>query len=207
MEWNKHPELVNRHTFLSPSKYAFLRKTDEELVNSYYGSFATDIGTATHAFAADCIKLRHELDEGDWRHLEFELLRRKFPREAFDLDFIFPTVQRYVNDSIGRNMDPEIGLMYSSLCGGTADAIAFRRKKLYIHDLKTGTTPAKIDQLMGYAALFFLEYGYKPESTHTELRIYQAGDIFVCEPNSAEVREVMDAIVHADLVLHNLKEE
>ena len=133
--------------------------------------------------------------------------RRKFPREAFDLDFIFPTVQRYVNDSIARNMDPEIGLMYSSLCGGTADAIAFRRKKLYIHDLKTGTTPAKIDQLMGYAALFFLEYGYKPESTHTELRIYQAGDIFVCEPNSAEVREVMDAIVHADLVLHNLKEE
>jgi len=207
MEWNRHPELVNRHTFLSPSKYAFLRKTDEELVSSYYSSFASDIGTATHAFAADCIKLRHELDETDWRHLEFELLRKKFPREAFDLDFIFPTVYRYVNDSVARNMDPEVGLMYCDLCGGTADAISFRRKRLLIHDLKTGTTPAKIDQLMGYAALFFLEYGYKPESTHTELRIYQAGDIFVCEPKPDEVREVMEAIVHACSVLQNLKEE
>lgn len=207
MEWNRHPELANKHTFLSPSKYAFLRKSDEELINSYYGSFATEVGTATHAFAADCIKLQHTLDEDDWRHLEFELLRKRFPKGSFDIGFIFPTVHQYVNDSIARNMDPEIGLMYSNLCGGTADAIAFRRKKLFIHDLKTGTTPAKIDQLMGYAALFFLEYGYKPESTHTELRIYQAGDIFVCEPKPDEVREVMDAIVHADLVVQNLKEE
>lgn len=207
MEWNRHPELVNKHTFLSPSKYAFLRKSDEELINSYYGSFATEVGTATHAFAADCIKLQHTLDEDDWRHLEFELLRKHFPKGSFDIGFIFPTVHQYVNDSIARNMDPEIGLMYSNLCGGTADAIAFRRKKLFIHDLKTGTTPAKIDQLMGYAALFFLEYGYKPESTHTELRIYQAGEIFVCEPKPDEVREVMEAIVHADLVLQNLKEE
>jgi len=207
MEWNRHPELMNWHTFLSPSKYAFLRKTDEELVNSYYSSFATEIGTATHAFAADCIKFQHTLDEEDWRHLEFELQRKRFPNGSFDIGFIFPTVRQYVNDSIARQMDPEIGLKYSDLCAGTADAIAFRRKKLFIHDLKTGTTPAKIDQLMGYAALFFLEYGYKPESIHTELRIYQSGDIFVCEPKSDEVREVMDAIVHADLVLQNLKEE
>lgn len=207
MEWNRHPELVNRHTFLSPSKYGFLRKSDEELASAYYSSFATEIGTATHAFAADCIKLQHTLDEEDWRHLEFELLRKRFPKGSFDIGFIFPTVHKYVNDSIARSMDPEIGLKYSDLCAGTADAIAFRRKKLFIHDLKTGVTPAKIDQLMGYAALFFLEYGFKPESTHTELRIYQAGEIFVCEPKPDEVREVMEAIVHADAFLQNLKEE
>ena len=207
MEWNRHPELQGQHTFLSPSKYAFLRKTDEELVASYYNSFATTVGTATHAFAAECIRQRHELLEGDWRHLEFELLRQKIPASAFDVDFIFPTLMSYVNDCVELRMDAEIGLKYSDLCAGTADAILFRRKRLRIHDLKTGTSPAKIDQLMGYAALFFLEYGYKPESTHTELRIYQSGDIFVCEPTPDEVREVMETIVHADSVLQKLKEE
>ena len=206
MEWNRHPELQGQHTFLSPSKYSFLRKTDDELIASYYNSFATTVGTSTHAFAADCVKLRHTLDDGDWRHLEFELLRQKIPPEAFDIGFIFPTVMQYVNDCIRYSMDTEIGLMYSNLCGGTADAISYRRKKLRIHDLKTGTTPAKIDQLMGYAALFFLEYGVKPESTHTELRIYQSGDIFVCEPGSDELIDVMETIVHADSVLQNLKE-
>lgn len=207
MEWNRHPELVGQHTFFSPSKYAFLRKTDDELVESYYNSFASTVGTLTHAFAAECIRQRHVLEEVDWRHLEFELLKQKIPQEAFDVGFIFPTVMAYVNDSIEHRMDAEIGLSYSELCGGTADAIAFRRKRLRIHDLKTGATPAKIDQLMGYAALFFLEYGFKPESTHTELRIYQAGDIFVCEPKPNEIREVMEAIVHAVSVVQHLKEE
>lgn len=207
MKWNRHPELQGQHAFLSPSKHAFLRKSDEELIQSYYNSFATTVGTETHAFAADCIKHRHPLEEGDWRHLEFELLRKNIPAEAFDAGFIFPTLMSYVNDAISYSMDPEVGLMYSKLCGGTADAIAFRRKRLRIHDLKTGTTPAKINQLMGYAALFFLEYGYKPESIHTELRIYQSGDIFVCEPRPDEIREVMEAMVHADAVVQNLKEE
>lgn len=207
MKWNRHPELQGQHTFLSPSKYAFLRKTDDELVASYYNSFVSTVGTVTHEFAAECLRQRHSLEEGDERHLAFELIRKKIPEEAFDVGFIFPTLMAYVNDSIGYGMDPEIGLMYSNLCGGTADAISFRRKKLRIHDLKTGTSPAKIDQLMGYAALFFLEYGYKPESARTELRIYQSGDIFVCEPNPDELREVMETIVHADAVLQHLKEE
>ena len=206
MIWNKHPELQNKHTLLSPSKCVWMRKSDEELAESYFSSFAQQVGTVTHAYAADCLKHRHELYEGDERELEFELLRNRIPRQAFDTEFIFPTLMSYVNDSIGYGMDPEVGLGYSENCGGTADAIQFRRKKLRIHDLKTGTTPAKIDQLMGYAALFFLEYRQKPEGVHTELRIYQAGDILVCEPSPEEIREVMDIIVHADSVVQRLKE-
>lgn len=207
MEWNKHPELQKQHTFLSPSKYTWMRKTDEELIESYYNSFATDIGTLLHDFAADHIRLRRELTEFDDRSVEFELLRHRIPAGAFDVGFIFPNLMSYVNDSIAYHMDAEIPLKYSDTCGGTADAIQFRRKRLRIHDLKTGTTPAKIDQLMGYAALFFLEYGFKPETTRTELRIYQAGDILVCEPKPEEIREVMETIIHADAVVQSLKEE
>ena len=207
MEWNKHPELQGRHTFLSPSKYTWMRKSDDELIESYYNSFAERIGTILHAFAADHVRLRKELEDFDERAAEFELLRQNIPARAFDIRYIFPTLMSYVNDSIAYHMDAEIPLKYSDKCGGTADAIQFRRKKLRIHDLKTGTSPAKIDQLMVYAALFFLEYGFKPENTRTELRIYQAGDILVCEPTSEEIREVMETIVHADAVVQSLKEE
>ena len=204
MEWNKHPELRGKHAFLSPSKHTWLRKTDEELSDSYYSSFATDIGTIAHAFASDCIEQRRELYDYDIRNLDFELRRNNIPISAYDAGFIFPTLMNYVNDAIQFNMDPEIPLFYSDKCFGTADAIQFRRKKLRIHDLKTGTTPAKIDQLMIYAGLFFLEYGFKPESTHSELRIYQANDILICEPTPDEVREVMDQIVHGDAVVQRL---
>ena len=204
MEWNKHPELKGKHAFLSPSKSTWLRKTDEELADSYYSSFATDIGTITHAFAADCIDQRRELYEDDIRNLEFELRRNRIPIGAFNSGFIFPTLMHYVNDAIQFSMDTEVPLWYSEKCFGTADAIQFRRKKLRIHDLKTGTTPAKIDQLMIYAGLFFLEYGFKPESTHSELRIYQDNDILVCEPSSDEIREVMSQIVHGDAVVQKL---
>lgn len=207
MEWNRHPELQNAHTFLSPSKYTWMRKTDEELAESWFNSFSQAIGVTLHALAADYIRLRREMTEADIRSVEFELLRNRIPAAAFDIEFIFPTIFSYVNDSVAYHMDAEIPLKYSDNCGGTADSIQFRRKKLRINDLKTGTTPAKIDQLMGYAALFFLEYGVKPEGTSTELRIYQAGDILVCNPAPEEIREVMETIVHADAVLKHLKEE
>ena len=207
MNWNKHPEINGQHAFLSPSKYTWMRKSDDELVDSYYASYVATIGTLLHALAEDHIRLRRELTEYDIRSVEFELLRHGIPSQAFNIDFLFPTVMSYINDSIAYHMDAEVPLKYSDKCFGTADAIQFRRKKLRIHDLKTGLLPAKIDQLMSYAALFFLEYGHKPENVSTELRIYQAGDILVCEPLPEEIREVMETIVHADAVVQSLKEE
>jgi hypothetical protein len=100
-------------------------------------------------------------------------------------------------------MDSEIQLKYSDLCFGTADAIGVRRNWLRIHDLKTGQTPASMDQLLCYAALFFLEYkrDYRPQTMKTELRIYQNQEILISQPSSEEIKAVMDKVIHGDSVL------
>lgn len=206
MNWNQHRNLEGSHAFLSASKYGWLTKTNEEIVQSYTNSFAQSIGTLSHAFAADYIRFREKLKKGDSRTLKMDLMRRGIPEYAIDIRAFFPTVMRYVNDSIDYMMDPEVLLYYSDLCFGTADSIQVSNGMLRIHDLKTGTTVAKIDQLKIYAALFYLEYGQKPERLRTELRIYQSDDILVHEPEVEEIREVMDAIVEKDRVLQKLKE-
>lgn len=206
MNWNQHRNLDGSHAFLSASKYSWLDKTNEEIVQSYTNSFAQSIGTLSHAFAADYIRFREKLKKGDSRTLKMDLMRRGIPEYAIDIRAFFPTVMRYVNDSIDYMMDPEVLLYYSDLCFGTADSIQVSNGVLRIHDLKTGTTVAKIDQLKIYAALFYLEYGQKPERLRTELRIYQSDDILVHEPEVEEIREVMDAIVEKDRVLQKLKE-
>ena len=206
MNWNQHRNLEGSHAFLSASKYSWLSKTNEEIVQSYTNSFSQAIGTLSHAFAADYIRFREKLKKGDSRTLKMDLMRKGIPEYAIDIRAFFPTVMRYVNDSIDFMMDPEVLLYYSDLCFGTADSIQVSNGVLRIHDLKTGTTVAKIDQLKIYAALFYLEYGQKPERLRTELRIYQSDDIIVHEPEVDEIREVMDAIVEKDRVLQKLKE-
>lgn len=206
MNWNQHRNLEGSHAFLSASKYGWLSKTNEEIVQSYTNSFAQSIGTLSHAFAADYIRFREKLKKSDSRTLKMDLMRKGIPEYAIDIRAFYPTVMRYVNDSIDYMMDPEVLLYYSDLCFGTADSIQVSNGVLRIHDLKTGTTVAKIEQLKIYAALFFLEYGQKPERLRTELRIYQSDDIIVHEPEVDEIREVMDAIVEKDRVLQKLKE-
>ena len=206
MNWNRHSNLEGAHAFLSASKYNWLNKSDEELIDSYRNSFATTIGTLLHAYAADAIRFREKLRKGDAKGVKFDLMRRGIPEFAIDIHNVFPTLMRYVNDSIGFQMDPEVLLYYSDTCFGTTDAIQYYGDMLRINDLKTGTTPVKMDQLKVYAALFFLEYGYKPEKSRIELRIYQLDDYILYEPEPIEIREVMDAIVSKDRVLQKLKE-
>ena len=206
MIWNRHSNLEGSHAFLSASKYNWITKTNEELVQAYTNSYSQTIGTLMHAYAADSIKFREKLRKSDARGAKFDLMRRDVPEFAIDIRSFFPTVMAYVNDSIDYMMDPEVLLYYSDLCYGTADSITVSNDILRIHDLKTGITPAKTDQLMVYAALFFLEYPYKPERMRTELRIYQMDDIIVREPEVEEIREVMNAIVEKDRVLQKLKE-
>lgn len=206
MNWNRHSNLEGSHAFLSASKYSWLNKTNEELVESYRNSFATSIGTILHAYAADSIRFREKLRKGDARGVKFDLMRRGIPEFAIDTSAFFTTLMNYVNDAIGFQMDPEVLLYYSDLCFGTADSIQYENGLLRIHDLKTGVTQAKIDQLMIYSALFYLEYGYKPEKSRTELRIYQMDEIIVHEPEPTEIREVMEGIVEKDRVLQLMKE-
>ena len=207
MKWNDHSRLVGTHAFLSASQPTWLRKDANELIEAKRNSYAQTIGTLLHAYAADCIKYREKLRKSDMRGVKFDLMRKGIPEYAIDIDRVFPTFMNYVNDAIGFRLDPEILLYYSQECYGTADAINLDGKVLRIHDLKTGIKPAKMEQLLVYAGLFYLEYNMKPEKIRSELRIYQMDEVLVYEPDSVEVREVMQDIEDKNRVLMSLMQE
>ena len=206
MIFNKHSELEGRHAILSPSKHYWLNYDDEGIMRSYISSFATDIGTLVHEYAADRILYRLPLDaenEEAKNGLLVHLLKNDIPFRAIDLDRLFYNLVPYVNDAIGYRMESEVVLKYSDLCFGTADAIGVRRNWLRIHDLKTGVTPASMDQLLCYAGLFFLEYkrDYRPTTMKVELRIYQNQEVTINQPTPDEIKDVMEKIVHGHAVL------
>ena len=112
----------------------------------------------------------------------------------------------YVNDAIGYKMTPEQPLYFSDNCFGTADAICFEKNFLRIHDLKTGSTPASMSQLMVYTALFCFEYGKKPGNIDAELRIYQNDDIQIFEPKTSQIETIMEKIIIFDKAINKIKE-
>ena len=206
MIFNKHSELEGRHAILSPSKHYWINYDDPGLWKCYVSSYATDIGTLVHEFAADRIKYRMPLDpdvEESKNSLLIHLMKNGIPFKVIDLDRIFANLVPYVNDGIGYKMESEVVLKYSDLCFGTADAISIRRNMLRIHDLKTGVSPASMDQLLCYAGLFFMEYkrDYRPDTIKVELRIYKNNEIEVMNPTSEEIKAVMKKIAHANAVL------
>lgn len=183
MIWQKHSELEGKHAFLSPSQYHWLNYTEEKLRTVYVKHLAVERGTKLHELAEMLINLKQKLpDDGT-------------------------TLSRYVNDAIDFKMQPEQPLKYSDNCFGHADAISFRRKKLRIHDLKTGATPAHMEQLKAYAALFCLEYKVKPRDIRFELRIYQSDDALILEPEPEEIERIMEVIVRSDKVIDKVNDE
>lgn len=183
MNFVDHSKLKDQHAFLSASKYHWINYDDEKIIQSYINHKAIEKGTELHEFAATCIKLR-----------------QKLPKSK-------KTLNQYVNDAIGFNMKPEQILYYSDNCFGTADAICFRNKLLRIHDLKTGNTPAHIEQLIIYAAMFCLEYKYKPTEIEFELRIYQNDDVLIHNPCPDEIQMVIDQIIKFDKMINKIKNE
>lgn len=176
MKWNDHSKFEGLHAFLGPSKYSWLRWDDKVTVERYFNSFATDVGTIIHELAQRCIKNRIKLNMKDKHLVEVTLATHGIPRNAYDVDLLLGVLVPFVNDAIGFRMDSEVVLFYDFYCFGTADAILYdeKSKTLRIHDLKTGITPASMEQLMIYAALFFLEYNLKPRDMEAiELCIYQ----------------------------------
>lgn len=182
MNWNDHYRIENKHAFLSGSKYSWLNYDDEKLINSYNNFLAVQKGTELHSIAASLIS----------NNIKVKNLKRTF--------------NMYVNDAIGFKMTPEQILYYSDDCFGTADAISFRKQFLRIHDLKTGVTPAHMEQLQIYAALFCLEYNIKPIDIGIELRIYQNDDILTLNPEPADISEIMIKIKRFSDLLEELKE-
>lgn len=175
MKWNDHYRLRGQHAVFSPSTPSWLRY-DTDKIQSYLASIeARALGTKLHDFACQSITLG-----------------RNLPRRPAD------TLSMYVNDAIKYRMTPEQCLYFSPNVFGHADAIKFDRGLLRIHDLKTGSQPGKMDQLLIYDALFCLEYGYDPHSIRHNLRIYQYDDINECAPDPDEIEEIMDQIVRVD---------
>ena len=183
MNFNKHYSLEGKHAFLGASKYHWVNYDNDKLAESFLRQQATLIGTILHDFAAQCITLGQKLPKSQ------------------------KTLNMYVNDAIGFKMQPEQVLYYSDNCFGTADAIIFRNNLLRIHDLKTGVTPAHMEQLEIYAALFCLEYNKKPGEIEMELRIYQNNEIVVHHPTADDILPIMDKIVTFDKIIEKLKME
>lgn len=186
MNFNEHYDLEGCHAILSPSNHYWLHYKDKERFAQLLRSKqAVQKGIEDHAFACTCIKRR-----------------QKLPKSKI-------TLNMYVNDAIGYHMTPEQVLYYSENCFGTADSIIFneRQKQLRIHDLKTGVSKVSMDQLLGYAGLFCLEYKKKPNEIKTELRIYQANEVTVYKPEPDEILEVVDQIILANKIINELKQE
>jgi hypothetical protein len=207
MDFIKHKELVGKHALLAPSQPHWLNYDEDKLFERYLSSYAQSMGTALHELAETLIRNRVKLKKTDKTLVLVHLLENDIPRAAIDLERIYNNFMNYVNDAIGFRLTPEQPLVYSEYCFGTADAISFRNNELRIHDYKSGTTPAKMEQLMVYAALFCLEYKYKPGEIEMELRIYQNDEIVYHNPRADEIAPIMDKIIHSDKMLHSMSEE
>ena len=183
MNFAKHYNLKDQHALLGASKFQWIRYSDEKIADLYFATKAKEEGTRIHALASELIKLGIKLPD------------------------IKKTLNLFVNDAIGYKMESEQVLYYSLNCFGTADAICFRNNKLRIHDLKTGKTPTHFEQLEIYAALFCLEYDFKPSDIDIELRIYQSNDILVMEPETDDIVPIMDRIITADKIISKIQLE
>lgn len=183
MNFNRHLNLEGHHAFLGASSYHWLNYTDEKLANVFSNHLAKQKGTELHDFAAQCVKLRQRLPKSK------------------------KTLNMYVNDAIGYRMTPEVVLFYSENCFGTADAISFKNNMLRIHDYKSGVTPAKMEQLLIYAALFCLEYKIKPSEIDIELRLYQSDEVLIAEPEAEDIMEIIDKIITFDKIINKIKME
>lgn len=183
MNFQRHLDYEGLHAPFSASKPTWLRYSDDKMIKSFVNMQAKERGTRLHAWAEETIKLGiKQISEKN-------------------------TINEYINDAIGYKMKTEVVLFYSNFFFGTCDTICFRDNFLRIHDLKTGSKPASMEQLKVYAALFCLEYKIKPSSIKIELRIYQNNRINVEEPFPEEIVKIMDTIVHFDNLLNNYEKE
>lgn len=189
MNFNKHSNLEGLHAFLGCSQYHWINYSQDKLIETYSKKKAAEEGTELHEIAAKLIQ------------------------KGIKLPNTHKTLNMYVNDGIGYKMTTEQVLYYSLNCFGTADTISFRKERgrehsiLRIHDLKTGVTPAHMEQPMLYAALFCLEYDVKPNDIDVELRIYQNNERIIFEPEAEEIQHMMGRIIASDKILSQIQSQ
>lgn len=212
MNFNKHFQQEGKHALLSASSWRWLNDDRESLIKRITSQYAQTIGTILHAIAYKHIKYRIKMNKYDKKNVMLELLANGVPGvvvDALDFDKMFENLMAYVNDGVGFKMHPEVVLYYSDNFFGTTDAISFNEndRVLRIHDYKSGVIPAHIEQLEIYAALFCLEYRFKPHEIDTHLRIYQSNEVLCHDPEPEEIKTIIDTIVSHDQFITQIKKE
>lgn len=182
MNFNSHLDLEGLHSFLSPSSYHWINYTPEKLESVYRHQRAKEEGVILHDFASMAIKKRIKLAPY---------------KKALNM---------FVNDAIGFKMVSEQVLYYSKNAFGTADAISFKDNLLRIHDLKTGVTKPSFSQLDVYAALFCLEYGFRPKDIDIEERLYQGNGYDVNVPDPERIAFIMERLQEFDVLIEDIKQ-
>jgi hypothetical protein len=192
MNWNDHSrDGLSDHAILNPSGYSWInydqKDMAEKLTKRYCAVMRAPAGTAIHDFAKHCISRKIKIPKQINNVIKMVQLFMSDSKSNYSdelINFIpnlpshtFESLILYVNDCIGFGMDPEVKLVYSESCFGTADAISFENNILRISDYKSGDGPGHMEQLLIYDALFCLEYHFQPDKLIFENRIYQFGDV------------------------------
>lgn len=219
MTLKDYSRLRGKHALFSPSQPSFFELDAEGFLERLISKARAGLGTEIHELAELKIKRRHKItslrdlvkstDEYIFKKYyvpEYDQITREGRRLLRALNYIssdsemFETVKAYVNDAIGFRMNTEVPVAYSERFFGTADALIFSNGTLRIHDLKTGSTPAHVEQLLGYDALYCLQNELDPTTIEHELRIYQSNDILVTTPSGEDVIPFMDKITMFDQI-------
>ena len=223
--FDPHPELKGRHALFSPSQSAWLRYDEEKIIDKVRGQYRTALGTEIHEYASIEIPLFHKKSNvrSITQEIESYIYNKYKEKEAEDyglkliqhLNYIpkevYETVKFYINDGIGYKMTTEQPVKYSDVCFGHMDSVCFDRGLLRIHDLKTGSHEANMEQLVVYAALFCLEYGpkydFKPNEIDYELRLYQWDGIVIHKPTIEDILPVIDSVVTNNKIASDVEKE
>jgi hypothetical protein len=119
----------------------------------------------------------------------------------------FLSAKLFICDSIGFRMESEQKLSVSKIIEGTADAVRYYPKEnlLRVSDLKTGSRPAKIEQVFVYAALYCYENRLDPLKTNFETRIYQNGEVYIEHPSGDVISNALNISLHLDEVVEKFR--
>ena len=224
MQWKDRSRFKGRHALFSPSQPGFFKLSQEEFRARLLSKEKSGLGTEIHEWCFVRIKRRHKIssikelvksiDEFIFKKYyssDYDSITMEGKRLLKALSFVqqetFNTIKNYVNDAISFRMDPEVVVLYSDRFFGTADAVTVTDNLIRIHDLKTGSTPAHIEQLMAYAAYLCLDYELDPMKYEYELRIYQNDDILIANPSGDDIKELMDKTIIFDKIQYEFEEE
>ena len=218
--FNKHDDLRGTHALFSPSQSAWIRYDEEKVIDRIRNQYRTVLGTEIHEYAADEITLNHKKNNirsitqeiESYIYEKYKKDRNKYGLRLIEhLNYIpkevFETVKFYINDGIGYKMTVEQPVVYSDKIYGTIDSVCFKDNLLRIHDLKTGSHEADMEQLEIYAALFCLEYDFRPTELEFELRLYQWDGLVVHNPTVENLLPIIDAIITTNKIAANVEKE